>query len=101
MKLQLILKGIVVNGISGSAGLIPTVEAIKSGKDIALANKETLVMAGKIIKDLIKEYNVNLIPIDSEHNALLNALIGEDMKSVKSLIITASGGSFEDLNKKN
>lgn len=92
-------KGIVVNGISGSAGLIPTVEAIKSGKDIALANKETLVMAGKIIKDLIKEYNVNLIPIDSEHNALLNALIGEDMKSVKSLIITASGGSFRDLNK--
>lgn len=92
-------KGIVVNGISGSAGLIPTVEAIKSKKDIALANKETLVMAGNIIKELIKQYNVKLIPIDSEHNALMNALIGEDLKSVKSLIITASGGSFRNLTK--
>lgn len=93
------VKGIVVNAISGSAGLIPTVEAIKSGKDIALANKETLVMAGKIIKELIKEYNVNLIPIDSEHNAINNALIGEDKSEIKSLIITASGGAFRDLKR--
>lgn len=92
-------KGIVVNGISGSAGLVPTVAAIKSKKDIALANKETLVTAGHLIKKLIKEYEVKLIPIDSEHNALMNALIGEDIKNVKSLIITASGGAFRDYNK--
>lgn len=91
--------GILVNAISGSAGLIPTVEAIKSKKNIALANKETLVMAGNIIKELVKEHNVSLIPIDSEHNAIMNALIGEDIKSVKDLIITASGGSFRDLKR--
>lgn len=94
-------KGIVVNGISGSAGLIPTIIAIKSSKDIALANKETMVMAGPIIKELVKKYNVNLIPIDSEHNAIFNALMGEDIEDVKSLIITASGGAFRDLERKD
>lgn len=87
-------KGILVNGLSGSAGLKPTVEAIKSGKDIALANKETLVMAGDLINELIKKYQVKLIPIDSEHNAILNAMIGENKTSIKSITITASGGSF-------
>lgn len=92
-------KGIVITGISGSAGLLPTIEAIKSGKDIGLANKETMVMAGSIVNKLIKEYNVNLIPIDSEHHAIYNCLIGEDPKEVKSITITASGGSFRDLSR--
>lgn len=90
------VKGILINGLSGSVGLKPTVEAIKSGKDIALANKETLVMAGDLIKGLVKQYNVKLIPIDSEHNAILNAMIGESKDSIKSITITASGGSFRD-----
>ncbi len=90
-------QGIVINGISGSAGLLPTVTAIKSGKDIALANKETLVMAGNIIKELVKKYDVSLIPVDSEHNAIFGALVGENIDDVKSLTITASGGSFRDL----
>lgn len=93
-------KGIVINGISGSAGLTPTIKAIKSNKDIAIANKETLVMAGNIIKDLVKKHNVDLIPVDSEHNAILTLLLGEDKRDVKSLIITASGGSFRDLTRK-
>lgn len=90
------VKGILINGLSGSVGLKPTVEAIKSSKDIALANKETLVMAGDLIKGLVKQYNVKLIPIDSEHNAILNAMIGESKDSIKSITITASGGSFRD-----
>ncbi len=92
--------GIVVNGISGSAGLEPTVEAIKAKKDIALANKETLVMAGDIINELIKTYQVKLIPVDSEHNAIYSALVGKDIADVKSITLTASGGSFRDLNRK-
>ena len=93
------VKGIVINGISGSAGLIPSIETIKAKKDLALANKESLVMAGEIIKDLVKKYQVKLIPIDSEHNAILSSLVGEEIKSVKEITITASGGSFRDLTK--
>ena len=89
-------KGIVVNGLSGSAGLKPTIEAIQLGKDIALANKETLVMAGDLINELVKKHPVKLIPIDSEHNAILNAMIGENKSSIKSITITASGGSFRN-----
>lgn len=85
-----------VNALVGIAGLNPTVYAIKSRKNIALANKETLVVAGDIIKSLIKEYNVMLTPIDSEHSAILECLTGEDKADVKKLIITASGGSFRD-----
>lgn len=92
-------KGILVNALSGSAGLMPTVAAIMSGKDIALANKETLVMAGDIIKKLIKAYDVHLYPIDSEHSALWQTLRGEDPKTVEKLVITASGGSFRDLKR--
>lgn len=87
---------IFVNALVGSSGLRPTVEAIKSRKDIALANKETLVLAGDIINSLVKEYNVKLHPIDSEHSAIWQCLRGEDIKDVKELIITASGGSFRD-----
>lgn len=92
-------KGLFINALSGSSGLIPTVFAIKAKKDIALANKETLVMAGDIINDLVKEYKVNLYPIDSEHSALWQVLRGEKIEDVKKLVITASGGSFRDLNR--
>ena len=85
-----------VNALVGISGLRPTVCAIKAHKEICLANKETLVVAGDIIKDLVKEYNVSLIPIDSEHSAILQCLTGEKKNEVKRLIITASGGSFRD-----
>ncbi len=88
--------GLLVNGLSGSSGLMPTIKAIKSGKDIALANKESLVMAGEIITDLVEKKGVKLIPIDSEHSAIFSALIGEDMLDVESITITASGGAFRD-----
>lgn len=87
---------VFVNSLVGMAGLMPTVEAIKAKKTICLANKETLVIAGDIIKKLVKEYNVPLIPIDSEHSAILECLTGEDKSEVDNLIITASGGSFRD-----
>lgn len=87
---------LLVNALVGAVGLKPTVYAINSGKNIALANKETLVMAGDQIKALLKEKNLNLYPIDSEHSAIWQCLQGEDIKEVKSLIITASGGSFRD-----
>jgi 1-deoxy-D-xylulose-5-phosphate reductoisomerase len=92
-------KGIVVNALSGSAGLHPTVEAIQSKKDIALANKETLVMAGDIINSYIKTYGVKLYPIDSEHSALWQTLDHENQKDIKKIVITASGGSFRDLSR--
>ena len=93
------IKGAVVNALSGSAGLIPTIEAIKSRKDILLANKETLVMAGDIIKNLIKNYNVKLYPIDSEHSAIWQCLQNEVTDTIEKIVITASGGSFRNLNR--
>ena len=87
---------ILINALVGSSGLKPTIEAIKNGKNIALANKETLVMAGDLIFDLVRKYQVNLTPIDSEHNAIWQCLKGEKKAEVKRLIITASGGSFRD-----
>lgn len=87
---------LLVNALVGSAGLLPTAYGIKARKNIALANKETLVMAGEQIKALIKEYEVELYPIDSEHSAIWQCLAGENKDEVKSLIITASGGSFRD-----
>ena len=89
-------KGLFINALSGSSGLKPTVEAIKSLKDIALANKETLVMAGDIINQLLVEYKVNLYPIDSEHSALWQSMKGECQNDILKLVITASGGSFRD-----
>jgi 1-deoxy-D-xylulose-5-phosphate reductoisomerase len=83
---------LVINSIVGFAGLKPTVEAIKHRKHIALANKETLVVAGELITSLVKEYGVNLVPIDSEHSAILQCLVGEDRNSVSRIILTASGG---------
>ncbi|HZV12388.1 MAG TPA: 1-deoxy-D-xylulose-5-phosphate reductoisomerase [Candidatus Kapabacteria bacterium] len=88
---------IVVNALVGFAGLKPTIRAIERGKTIALANKETLVVAGKIITGLLAKHDVKLFPIDSEHNAIWQCLAGEDRSGVKRLILTASGGPF--LNK--
>ncbi|MBL7959203.1 1-deoxy-D-xylulose-5-phosphate reductoisomerase [bacterium] len=84
----------MVGAIVGFAGLLPTIEAIKAGKDIALANKETLVVAGEIVNRLLEEHCVRLIPIDSEHSALFQCLVGEDRTSIRKIILTASGGPF-------
>ncbi len=91
--------GILLNALSGSAGLKPTMKAIESGKDIALANKETLVMAGDIVIEAIKAKGVRLLPVDSEHSALWQVLKGESISDVNKLIITASGGSFRHLQR--
>ncbi len=84
----------VVSAIAGSAGLIPTHAAIKAGKDIALATKETLVMAGGIIMSEASKKGVGIIPVDSEHSAVFQCLDGRDMKEVEKIILTASGGAF-------
>ncbi len=89
-------ENLFVNALVGYIGLKPTIEAINAKKDIALANKETLVMAGDIIMPLVKEKGVNLFPIDSEHSAIWQCLNGENKKDLKRIIITASGGSFRD-----
>jgi 1-deoxy-D-xylulose-5-phosphate reductoisomerase len=89
---------VFVNAFVGFAGLEPTVRAIKAGIDIALANKETLVVAGSLVTDLIKKYKVNLFPIDSEHSAIWQCLAGEEGNHVKRLILTASGGPFRNMN---
>lgn len=85
---------ILINSFVGFAGAVPTIEAIKAGKRIALANKETLVVAGKLINELCDKYNSEVIPIDSEHSAILQCLTGENTDNVKKIILTASGGPF-------
>lgn len=85
---------VVVAAMVGYAGLKPTIEAIKAKKTIALANKETLVVAGEIICRLAKRNKVNILPVDSEHSAIFQSLVGEDMTSVEKLLLTASGGPF-------
>ena len=95
---------VLVTAIVGMIGIRPTVEAIKAGKDIALANKETLVTAGHIIMPLAREHNVKILPVDSEHSAIFQALNGEHHEQIDKLLITASGGPFrgkkrEDLEK--
>lgn len=87
---------VVVNALVGFAGLVPTLKAIEAKKDIALANKETLVVAGEMVMAKVHEHQVKLRPIDSEHSAILQALQGNDPKAIKRLIVTASGGSFRD-----
>lgn len=84
----------LVSATVGYSGLVPTVEAIKSGKRIALANKETLVVAGELINNLLKESESTIIPIDSEHSAIYQCIQGEDRGSVRRILITASGGPF-------
>lgn len=89
----------LVTAILGSVGIRPTLAAIKQKKDIALANKETLVAAGAIVMDAAKEAGVQILPVDSEHSAIFQCLKGEDKKAIKRLMITASGGSFRDLER--
>ena len=86
----------VVSAIVGAAGLVPTVNAIKAGKHIALANKETLVVAGQLVSDLVKKYNVRLLPVDSEHSAIFQSLEGHRTEDVERIILTASGGPFRN-----
>ena len=85
---------VLVTAIVGMIGIRPTVEAIRAGKDIALANKETLVTAGHIIMPLAKEHNVRILPVDSEHSAIFQSLNGEHHEQIDKLLITASGGPF-------
>ena len=85
---------IVLTAVVGMMGIIPTIEAIKAHKDIALANKETLVTAGHIIMKLAKECGVNIYPVDSEHSAIFQSLNGEYHKEVSKILLTASGGPF-------
>lgn len=87
----------IVNALVGFAGLLPTLHGIEAGKDIALANKESLVVAGELVMRKVKERGVKLLPIDSEHSAILQCLQGEDIQSVARLILTASGGPFLQL----
>lgn len=84
----------VVTAAVGYSGLEPTISAIKAGKRIALANKETLVVAGELITSMLRHSASTIIPVDSEHSAIYQCLVGEDPKSIKKLIITASGGPF-------
>lgn len=87
---------VLVNAVLGSVGLNPTLEAIKKGITIAIANKETLVTAGHLVMQAAKENNVPILPVDSEHSALFQAMNGEHRSEIAKLIITASGGSFRD-----
>ena len=87
---------LVLNALVGSAGMLPTVYAIRAGADIALSNKESLVMAGKIIERERKKANVNIFPVDSEHSAIWQCLVGESKEEVKRLILTGSGGPFRE-----
>ena len=87
---------VVVAAMVGYAGLRPTIEAIKANKTIALANKETLVVAGEIICRLAQRHKVSILPVDSEHSAIFQSLVGEDMASVEKLLLTASGGPFRN-----
>jgi 1-deoxy-D-xylulose-5-phosphate reductoisomerase len=85
---------IVLTAMVGFAGLEPTINAIKAGKDIALANKETLVVAGEIITTLAKQHQVKILPVDSEHSAIFQCLAGEQDNNIEKIILTASGGPF-------
>ena len=92
---------ILVTAIVGMLGIRPTIEAIRAGKDIALANKETLVTAGHLIMPMAKEYGVRILPVDSEHSAIFQALNGESRKEIHKLLITASGGPFRGKKRKD
>nr|WP_238988745.1 1-deoxy-D-xylulose-5-phosphate reductoisomerase [Calorimonas adulescens] len=89
---------IIVNAISGFAGLIPTIESLKLGRRLALANKESLVVAGRLVKNYEKQYRSHIIPVDSEHSAIFQCINGQN-KYIKKIILTASGGPFRGYNK--
>lgn len=90
---------VVVTAVVGMIGILPTIEAIKAGKDIALANKETLVTAGHIIMPLVEQYKVALLPVDSEHSAIFQVLSNENRKEISRILLTASGGPFRGKKK--
>ena len=90
---------IVVNGISGAAGLLPSKVVLSNGIDIALANKETIVMAGPLIKNLAQDNGAKILPVDSEHSAIFNLIQSIGNENVSKIIITASGGPFRTLSK--
>jgi 1-deoxy-D-xylulose-5-phosphate reductoisomerase len=90
---------IVVTSVVGMIGLVPTMKAISAGKDIALANKETLVAAGALVMEAAKKNNVNILPVDSEHGAIFQCLQGNKLDAVNKIILTASGGPFRGKNK--
>ncbi len=90
---------IVVTAVVGMMGIRPTIEAIRAGKDIALANKETLVTAGHIIMPLAKEHHVRILPVDSEHSAIFQSLNGEKHAQIEKILLTASGGPFRGRTK--
>jgi 1-deoxy-D-xylulose-5-phosphate reductoisomerase len=89
----------VISSLVGFAGLQPTLRAIEAGKDIALANKETLVVGGELVMAAVRKHKVRLLPVDSEHSAILQCLQGEDLRTVARLILTASGGPFLHLHR--
>ncbi|SMG25399.1 1-deoxy-D-xylulose 5-phosphate reductoisomerase [Marivirga sericea] len=91
---------VVLTALVGYAGLVPTIKAIEAGKHIALANKETLVVAGELVTSLAKEKGVNIYPVDSEHSAIFQCLVGEFHNPIEKIILTASGGPFRGRNRK-
>ena len=86
----------VLTAMVGFAGLSPTIHAIKAGKAIALANKETLVVAGELILQLAQQYHTPILPVDSEHSAIFQSLVGEDDNPIEKILLTASGGPFRN-----
>lgn len=90
---------LVLTALVGYSGLSPTIKAIKSGKDIALANKETLVVAGELVTQLARERGVNIYPVDSEHSAIFQCMVGEFHNPIEKIILTASGGPFRGKKK--
>lgn len=89
----------VLAALVGFAGFEPTIHAIKARKKICLANKETLVVAGELILDLVQKYHVDLLPVDSEHSAIFQSLVGEDMNEIDKILLTCSGGPFRTFTK--
>ena len=89
---------LVVSALVGFVGLRPTVAAITAGKDVALANKETLVVAGQLVMELVREYGVRLLPVDSEHSAIFQCMVGEQDNPIEKIYLTASGGPFRGKN---
>jgi len=87
---------VILNSLVGFAGFVPTVEGLKAGKKVALANKESLVVGGEIIRNILNDYSGTLIPVDSEHSAMLQSIVGEKSENIEKIIITASGGPFRD-----
>ena len=90
---------LLVNAVVGAAGFIPTLKALDLGKDIALANKETLVVGGELVMNAAKSNNCTITPIDSEHSAIFQCLMGEDPDTIEEIILTASGGPFRTWSK--